>query len=674
MAVYIGEADTHLRGNPIMAGVLLLAMLPAALDQTALSTALPAIGGELRGGMGYDSWIICAYLLAMTASVMLWARLGDRFGRKPMLLASLVIFLAGSALSGLAWDLASLNLFRAVQGAGGGGLVVLSHVLVGDLVSPRERGRYQGLFGAAFGVATIVGSLFGGFFVQYLSWRWILLINLPITVVAMVLAAIVLPRTAELERRQVDYLGPALLAGSVGLMLFMAVGVIQHSWSLLRAVQIGIAALALAVGWAIAQRRATEPTLPLRLFRNPVFSICSGIDLVGGFVMFGSLIYVPVFLQVVAGRSPVATGIYLLPLVLGVLVMALVSGHLISRTGKYKWLLISGMALTTVGLVLCSLLDTAAAPLSISLALGVLGAGLGLVVQVPIIAVQNAVAYRDLGVATAGVTLFRAVGGVMGITVFSAILGHHLSSRMSEAVRAVQLLPGVDIVAIRRDPRLLSVLPPSTREAVTAAFANSFQMVFLWCIPVALAGLVLALLLRGTAARTTANVSDLGESFGGAPTVRSSRYEIDRQLSELLRSDADTTEKLRQTYSELGAHAGTDTAPGCLWALCRIARAGTLPADALSGRGHRTDEGRQCIKRLIAEGLVSSDDGSLTITKDGQELNERLRQCMQKNLTKFLCGWPSDDHPELAQHLAHLSEQFLGDDSQRHILRQSAKT
>ncbi|WP_222722113.1 MFS transporter [Actinomadura alba] len=673
MAVIAGESGIRLRGRPLVVGALLLAMLPAAMDQTALAAALPVIGGELRGGMGYDSWVICAYLLAMTASVMLWSRLGDRFGRKPLLMASLTIFLIGSALSGLAWDLDSLHIFRAVQGAGGGGLVVLTQVIVGDLVSPRDRGRYQGLFGAAFGVATIVGSLFGGVFVHYLSWRWIMLINLPITVIAMVMAAIVLPPTAQPEKHRVDYLGPTLLAGSVGMMLFTVVGVIQHSWPLLRALHIGSIAVALGVAWGLTQRRATEPTLPLRLFRNPVFSIGSAIDLVAGFVMFGSLIYVPVFLQVVRGRSPAASGIYLSPLILGVLIMAVVSGQLISRTGRYKAPLITGMALTTLGLLLCSSLTTSTPTLAISLALGVLGCGLGLVVQVPIIAVQNAVAYRDLGVATAGVTLSRAVGGVLGITVFSAILGDQLATRMREAVRAVQLLPGGDIVAIRRDPRLLSVLPPSTRAMVTAAFEHSFQMMFLWSIPIALAGLLLALLLRGTAVRATANVSDLGASCGAAPTVRSSRCEIDRQLSELLRSDADTAEKLQQTYGDLGEHAGTDTAPACLWALCRIARAGTIPADTLSGRpGDRTEEVRHCINRLIAEGLVTGDNGNLTITKDGQALNERLRECMQQTLTKFLGGWSADDYPELTRHLARLSQQFLGDDAQQHILKLGA--
>lgn len=675
MAVLTSKPGTHGRGLSLVVGVLLLTMLPAALDQTALSTALPVIGGELRGGLGYDSWVICAYLLAMTASVMLWGRLGDRFGRRPLLIAALAIFLIGSVLSGLAWDLRSLNVFRAVQGLGAGGLVVLTLVIVGDLVPPHERGRYQGLFGAVFGVATIAGSLFGGLFVHYLSWRWIMLINLPIAVVAMALVAIVLPPTAELEKRRIDYLGPALLAGSVGLLMVTTMGVIQHSWTLMRAVEVGSVAVALGVGWGLTQRRAAEPTLPLRLFRNPVFSIGSAIDFIAGFVMFGSLIYVPVFLQVATGRSPIASGVYLFPLILGVLVMAIVSGHLISRTGKYKALLIGGMMLTTLGLLLCSRLETSAPTLAISLALGVLGCGLGLVVQVPIIAVQNAVDYRDLGVATSGVTLFRAVGGVMGITVFSAILGHQIAARMSEAVRAVQLLPGVDIVAIRRDPRLLSLLPPATRGAVTEAFAHSFQIMFLWSIPVALAGVLLALLLRGTAARSTANVSDLGESCGGVPTVRSSQCEIERQLSALLRSDADTTEKIEQTYTHLGAHAGTDTAPGCLWALCRIARVGTVPADILyGGTGACTEEGRKCVNRLVADGLIVRQDGNLTITKEGQALTERLRECMQQILTKFLGGWSAEDYPQLSQHLARISQQFLGDDAQQYILKPKPTT
>ncbi|MBC6460146.1 MDR family MFS transporter [Actinomadura sp. HBU206391] len=675
MAVLTSKPGTQMRGRPLMVGVLLLAMLPAALDQTALSPALPAIGAEFRGGLGYDSWVICAYLLAMTASVMLWGRLGDQFGHKSLLIAALLIFLIGSVLSGLAWDLDSLNVFRAVQGLGAGGLVVLSQVIAGDLVPPHRRGRYQGLFGAVFGVATIVGSLFGALFVDHLSWRWIMLINLPIAVVTMALAAIVLPAPVELEKHRIDYLGPALLAGSVGLIMVTTVGVIQHSWTSVRAVEVGSVAVALGIGWALTQRRAAEPTLPLNLFRNPVFSIGGTIDFIAGFVLFGSLIYVPVFLQVVTGRSAGVSGLYLLPLILGVLVMAIVSGHLISRTGRYKALLVTGMALTTLGLLLCSRLETTTATLAISLALGVLGCGLGLVVQVPIIAVQNAVDYRRLGVGTSGVTMCRAVGGVMGITVFSAILGHQIAARMAEAVRAVQLPPEVDIAAIRQDPRLLSMLPPGTRATVSDAFAHSFQIMFLWSVPVAFAGVLLALLLRGTAARTTANVSDLGEACGAVPTVRSSECEIERQLSALLRSDADTTEKLEQTYADLGEHAGTDAAPGCLWILCRVARAGSIPADLLyEGTGAAAEEGRRYVNRLVADGLLARQNGNLAITTEGQALAERLQTCMQRTLTKFLDGWSTEEFPQLSEHLARLSRQFLGDDAQQHILKPRAAT
>jgi MFS family permease len=362
-------------------------------------------------------------------------------------------------------------------------------------------------------------------------------------------------------------------------------------------------------------------------------------------------------------------------MIIGVLVMAVVSGHLISRTGKYKLVLIVGMALTTLGLFLCSRLDGSTGTRSVGLALGVLGCGLGLVVQVPIIAVQNAVAYRDLGVATSGVTLARAVGGLTGITIFSATLGHHLTARMAEAARAVERLPGLDVVALQRDPTLLSDLPPAVRAPFTEAFEHSFQAMFLWSIPVALAGLALALLLQGAAVRATANVSDLGESFGGAPTVRSSRREIERQLCELLRSDAKTTEKVKQTYTDLGALAGSDCPPGSLWALCRVARSrsGTIPATALSGReGVTAEDGRPFINRLVAGGLVIRDNGNIAITEEGRALMERLCEARHRALLALLDGWAAEDFPDLVDRLARLSRQFLGDDADQPILKRKS--
>ncbi|GGV32442.1 EmrB/QacA family drug resistance transporter [Actinomadura cremea] len=645
-------------------GALMLALLLAALDQTIVSTALPTIVSDL-GGLNHLSWVVTAYLLAATASTPLWGKLGDQYGRKRLFQTSIVIFLIGSALCGLARGMTELILFRALQGLGGGGLMVLAIAIVGEVVPPRDRGRYQGLFGAVFGVSSVCGPLLGGWFVDNLSWRWVFYINIPIGIVALAVIAAVLHARGERERHRIDYLGTLLIVGwAVGLVLVTTWGGTTYDWVSPQIIVLAAVSVVLIAVWVLVERRAAEPVMPPKLLAHPVFAIGSAVGFVVGFAMFGALTFLPIFLQVVHGVSPTLSGVHLLPMMLGMLVTSIGSGQIVSRTGRYKVFPVIGTPLIAIALFLLSQMDETSSTLAMSLRFALLGLGLGMVLQILVIAVQNAVPYEDLGAATSGVTFFRQIGGSFGVAVFGAVFGNSLAGNVAAIAR--DLPPGLDPSAVQGNPELLDRFPPQVRNEVLHAYADSIDTVFFWAVPVAAVGFLLALFLRETPLRETAKTNDYGEGFGAAPTVRSSRHEMERCLSELMRRDP----RARELYAKLGALAGVDLPAGSIWALCRIAKDGTVRGEDLADRaGVPVETGRPFIDRLVADDLVERRDGVLAITGAGRTAAERLFAARRDGLAEHVRGWSPEDHPELADVLSRLSRGSLGDDADGETMR-----
>jgi EmrB/QacA subfamily drug resistance transporter len=617
---------------------ILLGLLLSALDQTIVSTALPTIVGDL-GGAGHVSWVVTAYMLAETVSTVLAGKFGDLFGRKRVFQAGVAVFIIGSFFCGLANSMVLLITFRAVQGLGGGALTVTSTALIADVIPLRLRGQYQGALGAVFGVTTVIGPLLGGVFTDDLSWRWVFYVNVPIAVVVIALAARTIPSVRSGNKPRIDYLGCLFVAlGATGLTLATSWGGTQYAWGSATIIGLFAASVVALAIFVVVELRTAEPILPMRLFRSRVFSVCSVLSFIVGFAMIGSITFMPTFLQYVNGVSATTSGLRMLPMVLGLLVTALGSGVVVSRTGRYRPFPIAGSAITAVGLYLLSRMDAHTSIWAESLFLLVLGAGIGLIMQILTLVVQNTVAYADLGTATSGVTFFRTLGGSFGASLMGSIYANGLKGKLAAALVSAR----VPASAVSR-PELVRKLGAAARSPVVAAYAASLQHVFLFAVPIAVVAFGLALFLPQVAMRGVARVSGVGDGFA-IPEGSDNEHQLANVVGQVLRRDN------RSSLTAILADAGTTLDLATAWGLI-----GVSVREHAFGRPVRESdvEGtvgvppgvlRPFYREIVTAGyLTRDDDGVLGLTTRGQAEVAKLVAAWKAWLMGELRGW-LDEH------------------------------
>jgi EmrB/QacA subfamily drug resistance transporter len=622
------------RARLVAFGTVALGMLLAALDGTIVATALPTIVGDLGGG-AHMSWVVTAYLLAQTAVTAVVGKLGDQFGRKRVFQLSVLVFILGSAMCGLAQGMTWLIASRSIQGLGAGGLTVTATALIADIIPLRERGKFQGALGAVFGVATVVGPFLGGLFTDQLTWRWCFYVNVPLAVVVIIAASRFIPQVPGGARPRIDFRGMvAVSAGASALVLATSWGGTTYPWLSWQVIGLLAAGVLILAAFVVLEGHAAEPILPMRLFRSRVFADCCALSFVVGFTMMGSMTFLPTFFQYVEGDSATASGLRMLPLVLGLLITSVFAGNVVGRTGRYKVFPVAGSLVMTLGLLLLSRMDPDTGGWVAALFLFVLGLGIGLSMQVLTIIVQGSVVYADLGVATSGVTFFRTMGSAFGSAVFGTLYANFLGDRLPGALAQSPGVTPADVAT----PGALHALDPALVRPVVDAYADALSLVFAWAAPVALVAFVLALFLPQVrlADSVAQAAGDLGTGFG-APESPASETVLARRIANLLYG------RRRDRVLEVLESGSTGLDSARIWALAqvhaltasgrdadttRIAWAHHLPASVLE----------PLFGTLREEGYVEGELRDLTLTARGATVVDHLRDELGSWILQHLEG------------------------------------